>query len=58
MKSELFEKLGELHLATAKIDYHKEQLDLAYAQADKLAVEVQELENRYFKKYKKSPDFY
>jgi hypothetical protein len=58
MKSELFEKLGELHLATAKINYHKEQLDMAYAQADKFAMEVQELENKYLKRYKKLPDFY
>jgi hypothetical protein len=58
MEKELFEKMGELHLATAKIDYHKEQLDLAYQQADKFGTEYLALQQKYFKKYNRLPNFF
>ena len=58
MKKELFEKLGQLHIATNQMEYLRGKLDRKTAKADKLAHEISLLENKYLGRYKVLPDFY
>jgi len=58
MKKELFEKLGQLHIAIGEMDYLRGKLERKTAKADKLAKEISILENKYLGRYKGLPDFY
>lgn len=54
-QNEVLEAMALLYLESNRIEVLERQLNLAYKRADRKAVKVVNLENRYVNKYKESP---